>query len=259
MTTTTLFKVIQSELINSGLNEFVNEKGELIFFDKDQQFITKIMRYDDEIVSIIDDLFSGFSLDNAVHDQHFKKAFMYRFINRQINRQTIESFKMELISVFMTYENYINRSYQDIEKYLHQHDHTQAENTSKDNQSNQSNTTQTNLQNSNSTGNSNNTSDNRQAHSNLPQNNVQLDVDNTIMTSANTNDISRNKQTGNNSNEDQTNTETEGLTDSHSESESQSNANNDSQSYRLDELFKTTGMLDNILNKFDERCFLQIW
>src|SRR5699024_11792863 len=53
-----------------------------------------------------------------IYDFHFKKAFFYRFVNRQINRQTIESFRFELISTFLTYQEHINKVYEDLEKYI---------------------------------------------------------------------------------------------------------------------------------------------
>ena len=137
--------------------------------------------------------------------------FLNKFITREINRQTIEAFALQMSYVFMEQERFINQIYTDLEKYIAG--------------------TQTNSQ--TSTG--SNTSDNRSAFSQLPQDNVQLDVDSTIMESASDNTISRNKQ----SNESQNSGETK--------------------MYRLDELLKTNGLLDQILNVFDQKCFLQVW
>jgi hypothetical protein len=35
--------------------------------------------------------------------------FLYRFINRQINRQTVESFKMQLLYTFLNHQDFLNR------------------------------------------------------------------------------------------------------------------------------------------------------
>src|SRR5699024_11749624 len=107
MRTTTIYNIIHSELIKRGYNEIVDNDGNLIYFDSDQQFMNKIFSYDEDISEIVDDLFNGNVLDDPVHDDHFKRNFFYRFINSQLNRQTIKLFKFELISIFMTNEDYI--------------------------------------------------------------------------------------------------------------------------------------------------------
>lgn len=225
--TTTLYKIIQSELIKQGFNEFVDNEGNLVLFEKDHQFMTKIFKYDQDVAEIVDELFSGLSLKDPAFDQHFKKAFLYRFINRRINRQTVESFRLEILSTFLSNEDFINRIYADVDKYVTQ--------TAKTDQSNK----QTNKQkNDGST-----VSDNRSAFADLPQNNVQIDVNSTIMESASDNTISRNKQT----NSQVTDGETEGVT------------SGENKAYQLDELFKTNGLLENIYNVFDRKCFLQVW
>src|SRR5699024_12798353 len=108
MKTTTLFKLIQSELIKEGFNEFVDEDGNLIFFESEHQFTSKILSYDEDIKHIVTDLFSNHQLDDTVFDDQFKKMFLYRIINRQINRQTVESFKMQLIYTFLNHQYILN-------------------------------------------------------------------------------------------------------------------------------------------------------
>lgn len=227
MITVTLYKYIQSELIKKGLNEFVDNEGNLVFFDEEHQFITKILSYDSDILEIVNKLFTGQSLKNDEHDLHFKKAFLYRFINRQINRQTIESFRLELLSTFLMNEDFINRIYIDVDKYLTQTQTTDQHNKQINKQSNDGRTT----------------TDNRSAFASLPQNNVQLDVDSTVMTYANDNTISRNKQTNVQ--------ETDGLTTGENIGENKS--------YNLDELLKSNGLMEQVFNTFDVKCFLQVW
>lgn len=225
--TTTLFNVIRSELIKKGLDEFLDNEGNLILFKEEHQFMTKILSYDEDVSEIVDKLFSGLSLKDPDHDLHFKKTFIYRFINRRINRQTIESFKLELLSVFLTHQDYINRVYMDMEKYVTQTATSESQNK------------QTNHQQTDGT----TTSDNRSAFADLPQTAVNLDVDNTIMQYPSDNTISRHKQTNRQ--------QTDGTTTNESNSENKM--------YQLDVLLKSNGILENILNIFDVKCFMQVW
>ena len=219
MKTTTLFKIIQSELLKEGFNEFVDEDGNLIFFDSEHQFTSKILSYDEDIKNIVNDLFSYYQLDDQVFDEQFKKMFLYRFINRQINRQTVESFKMQLLYTFLNHQDFLNRLAKDLDQYL-----TNATEQEQINQQLTDGTT---------------TNDNRQAFASLPQTNVNIDVNDTNMKSADDNTISRNKQKNN----QQTDGTTKGT----------------SKAYQLDQLLKTNGLLDTVLDDFDRKCFLQFW
>lgn len=227
MVTTSLYKFIQSELIKRGYNEFTDIDGNLVYFDEDHQFMTKILSYDRQVSEIINDLFNGISLENDDYDDHFKKSFLYRFVNRYINRQTIESFKLELLSTFLVNQDYINRVYTDLDLYINQKSINESSNT----------------QNNNQKVNGTTISDNRNAFANLPQSTVNLDVNNTVMQYPSDNTISRNKQ----SNENQTVGESSGIN------------NSESKSYQLDELFKSNDILERIFDKFDKKCFLQVW
>lgn len=235
MTTTTLFKVIQSELIKKGHSEFESETpptdifpfGKFSFFDKNYQFTERILNFEKDVKDIVEYFFHGYSLEVKEHDTHFKKMFLMRFVNRQINRQTLESFKFELINVFLANQKYINRVYQDSEKFILQQTIGNTDNT-QDNKGKSNTISQT---------------DNREAFADLPQDYVNLDVNNTTMQVASDNTISRNKQTSNSENEANTTGNTKAL----------------NQSYSLDELIKSSKLLENIMKTFDRKCFLQIW
>ena len=160
MITTTLYNIIRSELIKEGFNEFVNDQGELVLFNEEDQFLTKILKYDDDVKKIVNKLFTDQSLNDTENDEQFKKTFVMRFLNRQINFQTIDMFRVQLLNTFLTNEVYINTVYKDLEKYINQ---TQENNSTSKQENDQLNDGTT-------------TSDNRQAYADLPQNNVQLDV-----------------------------------------------------------------------------------
>lgn len=227
MITTTLYNVIRSELIKEGFNEFVDDDGNLIIFEEESQFMTKILTYDSDVQKIVNKLFTDLSLNDLEKDEHFKQTFLMRFLNRQINFQTIESFKVSLLSTFLINERFINTVYDDLDKYINQ------------SQINENTNKQTNKQKTDGS----TTADNRQAYSQLPQNNVQLDVNSTIMESANDNTISRNKQINQQENTGET------LGESKTENKS----------YQLNELLKSSQIMENIFNEFDRKCFLQVW
>lgn len=227
MITTTLYNVIRSELIKEGFNEFVDDAGNLTIFNEESQFITKILKYDDDIKKIVNKLFTDQSLNDSENDEHFKRTFLVRFLNRQINYQTVESFKVSLLSTFLTNERFINIVYDDLDKYINQ------------SQINENTNKQTNEQRTDGS----TTADNRQAYSQLPQNNVQLDVNSTIMESANDNTISRNKQVNQQENTGETTGE----------------SRSENKSYQLNELLKSSQIMENIFNEFDRKCFLQVW
>lgn len=217
--TITLYNFIKFELAKMYLDESYQVD--------DSSLMEKILKYDDDIAEIIDRLFGGRTLNNKYDDLHFKKAFLYRFMNRQINRQTVGSFKMELISTFLTNESFINTVYSDLDQYLAQKQTNKNHNNQKNRQLNEGVTT----------------SDNRSAFADLPQSQANLDVNNTSISYATDNTVSRNKQLNNN----ESDTITKGLT------------TGENRSYQLDELFKVNGLLENILDMFDKKCFLQVW
>jgi len=61
--TTTLYSIIQSELIKKGLNEFVDTEGNLVLFNEEFQFMTKILTYDPDVQDIVNQLFQNVSLN----------------------------------------------------------------------------------------------------------------------------------------------------------------------------------------------------
>lgn len=209
--TTTLYDILQSELIRSGKNEFMNG-DQIVLFDDRFSFMKKIMHYDSDVELIVNEkFFIGQSLNNIEHDKKFKQAFIHRFLDRRINQQTLEIFANRVAYTFLTNEDYINRIYNDLDLYL--------------------SSKQTNTQRTVGT----NVTDNRSAYSELPQDNVHLDVDSTVMTTAKDNTISRNKQRNDQENSTENN------------------------QYRLDDLLKINGLLDRVFDVFDKTCFMQTW
>src|SRR5699024_10563925 len=104
---------------------------------------------------------------------------------------------------------------------------------------------------------------------------VNLDVNNTLMSTANENEISRNKQTNSQDTDRSTKNKTTGVntgestgrtendshgqTDGTSDSESTGESSTLNMIYQLDELFKSSSVMEHILNQFDKKCFMQFW
>ena len=258
-TTTTLYKIIHSEMNKRGYDEYVDSEGNLKIFDKDHQILGKILNYDNEIDVIVNELFSDLKLNHPEYDRHFKKMFIYRFLNREINRQTIEAFQVELMYVFMSNQAYINRVYEDLERFLSQESTTKQETNQESNENTRGDTFSTNTQNTIGNTKTNSNSKNHNANATLPQTNTSINLDNDTLTGADDYRKDYNKS------DSDTNNTSDLTGESTSNNTGESSSNSSSQNYmlnhayRLDELFKTNGMMENILNQFDRKCFLQFW
>lgn len=275
MVTTTLFKIIQSELIKLGRNEFEGTEkqtslfdfGTFDFFKNDLQFTSKLFSYDDDIKLIVNWLFNDFSLDVAEHDQHFKKMFIYKFVNRQIQKQTIESFKYDLSYVFLSKKDYINRIYKDADKYIHRLNIAENNANSESKTNGTDNTITTSKSNSsnqdNSTSKTDSNSVDRKATSNIPNSTLSFDLDSDTFNNPSTADAGKNKSLSNtvNAGENIAISTSENKNEGNKSDESTSSSHDDSmnKSYTLDDIFKYNNVFENIMIDFDRKCFLQIW
>ena len=290
--TTTLNEYINGELMRMDKDEFINN-GKLTIFDEEFQFIQKIIKFDEDVYKIVNEkIFKNLKFEDEKVDKHFKKSFITRFLDREINRQTIEAFASQVVYITLTHEEYINTVFStEFYKYLEQHvdfnndyvgntienstEHgetkqTQDSNT-KDNYSDTSNTTHSDT----TKGKGGSTDDNRSANATLPQSEVNINVDNTNLNYADENNISRNKNTNFNDTDTSGNSETKsngnrnsdytGLTDGLSDSERNAQSDNTSKtksltkSYLLDNLKTIYDMKEQIYNTYDKKCFLHIW
>ena len=279
--TTTLNEYINGELMRMDKDEFINN-GKLTIFDDEFQFIQKIIKFDDDVYKIVNEkIFKNLKFEDEKVDKHFKKSFITRFLDREINRQTIEAFTSQVVYITLTHEEYINTVFgSEFYKYLEQHvdfnndyvgntienstEHgetkqTQDSNT-KDNYSDTSNTTHSETTN----GKGGSTDDNRSANATLPQSEVNINVDNTNLNYADENNISRNKNTNFNDTDTSGKSETKssgnrnsdytGLTDGLSDSERNAQSDNTSNTKSLTKSY----LLDNLKTIYDmkEQMFL---
>lgn len=217
-TTITLHDYIQTELLKKGLNEFyVPCENEIdIGSDGRLNFMTKILNYDKDVQDIVNKkLFHGLKLINPTHDIHFKKTYILRFLNREIGFQTIEAYATQNAYTFLTLEKYINSLYENYDKYLSNEHMTE-------NVGNSKNKTVT---------------DNRNATATLPQSEVNINVDDTILNYADNNTINRTKNASENTND----------------------SKQVSTNYDVNVLESLFPLFHKIFKTFDKKCFLQIW
>src|SRR5699024_283954 len=96
------YKIVQSELYDLGDDqEIVDKEGNLVFFDNDFQVMSKDLSYDNNNENLLERLFTNLKLHNTIHDQHLQNTSYIRFIKQVINRQTVESFMLELTTTLI--------------------------------------------------------------------------------------------------------------------------------------------------------------
>lgn len=285
-------EIIQSELQLKGLNEFING-GHLSYNDTDFAFIQKVLHYDEDVQKIVNNkFFKGFKFTDERIDRYFKESFVTKFLDREISRQTVEAFASQVLYITLTHEDYIYSVFgSEIQNYLEGRSESKTlaigkalENAIEQGQTKQrqqnkahdeyvDNTHNENENNTNNEGGS--TDDTRNAESTLPQSEVNIDVSNTELSYADTNNISKNKnahfddtnQKGTSDTKaDGTKDDTfDGLTNGESDTKrnTQSENENDTQvvskQYLIDNLVKLYDMRDRIFDTYDKKCFLHIW
>src|SRR5699024_1198948 len=201
-----------SELIKDGFDEMVDKEGNLVFYDDNFSFIQKVLRFEPEVEKVVTSrLFGGLTFESELVDKIIKRLFIVRFFDREIAQQTIEAFSLQVQRVSLTYETYINESILNISKYVL----GQLETTS--------------------SGDSENENNRRSLNADLPQDNINMSLQNDVLNFATTNDISKDLSKGKNNNETITNR------------------------YDINNLLKSKNILNNIMDEYDKKCFLQRW
>lgn len=258
--TTTLMEIIQGGLQSAGFNEFVND-GKLTFYNKDFQFIQKVLHFDDDVKKIVDNIiFKGFRFNDERIDRYFKEAFTTRFLDREIGRQTVEAFASLVLYETIIREDYIFTVFgNELYKYLENHvdfnsDEIQNQ-ISEENQDNTSNETYNNT----STSNGSSVSDDREATTSLPQSEMNMNVDDDVLTFADDNTITKNKTTNEDETDNNSNRDTTGNTKTNGTQDTTGNQQSLQKTYLMENLEKLYTSRERIFNDFDKKCFLHIW
>ena len=204
--------------------------------------MTRILKFDERVESITNDtIFTGLHITSG--DSDFKKLFIQHFLNREIKWQTLELFQSKIAATFLMNQETLNFYYSELDRLLKRANVNDSENTGHD--ESESITT------GNNTSKTDNVSDNRSISASMPQDQYNIDVENHIAHTANSNDISKNKnvsETEANNNTTQTNTG-----QNNSTSQSVSNM------YDVAYLREVKVYIQNVLDDFDTNCFSQTW
>ena len=204
--------------------------------------MTRILKFDETVESITSStIFTGLYLDYG--DSDFKKLFIQHFLNREIKWQTLELFQSKIAATFLMNQDTLNFYYSELDRLLTRSNVNDSQNTGSD--ESESITTGDN------TSKTDNVSDNRSITASMPQDQYNIDVENHIAHTANSNDISKNKNvsetTGNN------NTSQKNTGQNNSTSQSVSNM------YDIAYLREVKAYIQNVLDEFDTNCFSQTW
>lgn len=214
-TTTRIIDIITVILNNNCYSMFENVcKNQITYFNSDYSYFKLINNFNEEIYNLMnEEFFKGNVLKSKKADKEIKRIFFARFLNREIGRQTFEIFLSELLHILYTYDDILSFYYDNIEKYI---------------QANKVNT----VNNS-----SDNVVNNRSAFTTLPQNEVNLDLNNDLMSYGDNNTISKTKNT---TKGESTNT----LSD---------------YDFNIINNLVNKNIVNYVMNKIDKKCFLQIW
>lgn len=189
-------------------------KNQITFFDDNYSYFKKISNFNDETYKLMNKyFFKDNVLKSEKADKEIKKIFFARFLNREIGRQTFEIFLTELVHILYLYDDVLSFYYDNIEKYI------ATQKITKNNNSNE------------------NIVNNRSIFSTLPQENLNLDVNNDYMQYGDNNTISK----------------TENLQKGVGE-----NVLSDFD-YNVIKNIINNNIIEKIFNKIDKKCFLQVW
>ena len=184
--------------------------------------------YDGDVEKLVTDkYFKGFTFDNEQTDHDFKKTFVNQFLDREIMFQTVEKFGSQVIRLTLQHERYIETAYEKYQELLTQEqwheDERDTENNSKQD--------------------STNTTDNRNLRSTLPQDEINMNVENSEMKYADENSIDKQKQK-----ENETGNET-----GNEKGQSKDNA------YNVETLKSLQNIFKELFEIYDRYCFLHVW
>lgn len=213
-TTTTLEEILRNEAskYQDWDDLFNNKSGHLIRYGETDALIYQVAQYSDMVADLCNHaFFSGYKLSNEEADKFFKKMFVNRFLIREIGFQTVDIFRTRLIGLLLQYEQYIVNTYTNYNKMFSGQADTTTDNTSEG----------INKQ--------------RYAHVSLPQNNVNIDLNNDIADYADTNDLTNNS------------------------SNNQSQSRTSSTKFSPDVLRKLENVYQRVLDDFDVKLFLQVY
>lgn len=235
-TTTTLEDIIRVSAKRSGYDAIIDEHGLFRLQGQRTNLIQQINDYTDFIQQVCDqEIFGWYSFQNKDVDKFFKRAFLLRFLNREIAFQTVDIFRSKLVSKMLINEQWLT------EVYVHFDDIFNGLDTGSQDSTNHS------LTETNNTTDQHTTGRDRNAKVTLPQDNTNLDLENNLVDYADETNFDNSKQ--------DVNTVSHGT----SETNAQAHQNQKSNSAKIDVLQALNNLYEEKLKEFDKALFLQIW
>ncbi len=213
-TTTTLEDILRNESskYKNWDDIFNNKNGQLIRYGATDALIYQVAQYTDMISDLCDHaFFSGYTLSDEKADKFFKKMFVNRFLIREIGFQTVDIFRTRLLGMLLQYEQYIVNTYKNYDKMFSGHSESTTDQKGEG----------MNKQ--------------RYAHISLPQNNVNIDLNNDIAEYADINDLTNNSTDNSN------------------------NSKTVSDKFSPEVLSKLQNVYQRLLDDFDRKLFLQVF
>lgn len=213
-TTTTLEDILRNESskYKNWDDIFNNKNGQLIRYGATDALIYQVAQYTDMVSDLCDHaFFSGYTLSDEKADKFFKKMFVNRFLIREIGFQTVDIFRTRLLGMLLQYEQYIVNTYKNYDKMFSGHSESTTDQKGEG----------VNKQ--------------RYAHISLPQNNVNIDLNNDIAEYADINDLTNNSTDNSN------------------------NSKTVSDKFSPEVLSKLQNVYQRLLDDFDRKLFLQVF
>lgn len=213
--TATIINIVSSMYKRNCISEFTNScQNQITFNDYNYSYIGKLQKFEEETYNFLNqEFFRGNVLKSKKADYEIKKIFFNKFLNREINKQTFDLFLSDLLHLLYIYDDILSFYYDNIEKYFYT------------------------LKENNTNNNTSNITDNRSIYTTLPQNEINLDLNNDLMGYGDNNTISKEKNT------------------------MKGEVNNTLSSYDFEIINSmiNKNIIEKIFNKIDKKCFLQIW
>ena len=240
--TPTLYDLMLAELWELEKDKDIYRYDNLKNLESRTSEMTRLLQFDETVEEITTSkIFTGLHLTNG--DRDFKKLFIQHFLNREIKWQTLELFQSKIAATFLMNQETLNFYYSELDRLLTRSNVNDSENTGRD--ESESVTT------GNNTSKTDNVSDNRSISASMPQDQYNIDVENHIAPTADSNDVSKNK----NVSETKANNNTTQKNTGQNNASSQSVSNN----YDIAYLREVKMYIKNVIDEFDINCFSQTW
>lgn len=224
-TTTTLEELIRTQAANNDFDDiFSKERNQIILGGDVDSLLQQVAQYTPFIKKLTDIyIFGYYKLLSDGADKYFKQMFLNRFLNFEIGFQTVDLFRNKVSSLLAINDQYLSLLYDNFFKY------GKGYSTSKTNQT------------SSTTSNQKTHNRDRNAHVDLPQDNINLDLENNLVSYANDTNFD-------NSSSETTNT-----------SNNKNDSISEAERYDASVLEKLNNLYNQKLDEFENALFLKVW